>query len=252
MPDDKLPEERTGEETEIGAPAGRVQLGEYIIEEKIGAGGMGQVFRAKQPSLDRMVALKVLPRGVASDRESVERFYREARSAAGLVHPNIVQIYTVGEEKGVPYFAMEYVIGEDLERRIKRGDRFTVEEAVGITASVAMALACAEEAGIVHRDIKPGNIMIDSHGVVKVTDFGLAKAVKLIDSEITQAGFIVGTPSYMAPEQAEARDVDHRTDIYSLGVVFYELLCGRSPFKAEDPASLIYMHVHVPPDPPSS
>ena len=243
----KLPESNQSE-----VPAGRVQLGEYVIEGKLGAGGMGQVYKARQPSLDRMIALKVLPRGVASNRESVERFYREARSAARLVHPNIVQVYTVGEEKGVPFFAMEYVVGEDLERRMKRGETFTVDEAVGVVASVAMALACAAESGIVHRDVKPGNIMIDSHGVVKVTDFGLAKAVKLIDAEITQAGFIVGTPTYMSPEQAEGGALDHRSDIYSLGAVFYELLCGRPPFVSEDPATLIYQHVHKPPEPPRS
>jgi serine/threonine protein kinase/DNA-binding beta-propeller fold protein YncE len=242
-----LPESKGSE-----VPAGRVQLGEYVIEGKLGAGGMGQVYKARQPSLDRMIALKVLPRSVASNRESVERFYREARSAARLVHPNIVQVYTVGEEKGVPYFAMEYVIGEDLERRMKREDVLSVKEVLGVVASVAMALACAEESGIVHRDVKPGNIMIDSHGVVKVMDFGLAKAVKLIDAEITQAGFIVGTPTYMSPEQAEGGAVDHRSDIYSLGVVFYELLCGRPPFVSRDPATLIYQHVHKPPEPPRS
>jgi len=236
--------------TEPYVPSGRVQLGEYIIEERIGSGGMGQVYRARQPSLDRMVALKVLPRSTAQSAEHVERFYREARNAAKLIHPNIVQIYTVGEDKGVPYFAMEYVIGEDLDRRLQRGEKFSIQETLGIVTSVAMALACAEEHGIVHRDIKPGNIMIDSHGVVKVTDFGLAKAVKVLDTEITQAGFIVGTPTYMAPEQAEGREVDVRTDIYSLGVVFYELLCGRPPFKSDDPATMIYMHVHKAPDPP--
>jgi DNA-binding beta-propeller fold protein YncE/tetratricopeptide (TPR) repeat protein/predicted Ser/Thr protein kinase len=229
-----------------------VQLGEYIIEERIGAGGMGQVYRAKQPSLDRMIALKVLPRSVAADQEAVDRFRREARNAARLVHSNIVQIYTVGEDRGVPYFAMEYVKGEDLEQRLRRGDSFTTKEAIGIVASTSMALACAEEHGIVHRDIKPGNVMIDSHGVVKVMDFGLAKAVKFFDTEITQAGFIVGTPTYMAPEQAEAMDIDHRTDIYSLGVVFYELLTGRPPFQSDDPATLIYMHVHRDPEPPTN
>ena len=261
-PPSPSPSERTGggsQEARSGrsrrgpddeAPSGRVQLGEYIIEERIGAGGMGQVYRAKQPSLDRMIALKVLPRSVAADQEAVDRFRREARNAARLVHANIVQIYTVGEDRGVPYFAMEYVKGEDLEQRLHKSDRFTTKEVIGVVASTSMALACAEEHGIVHRDIKPGNIMIDSHGVVKVMDFGLAKAVKFFDTEITQAGFIVGTPTYMAPEQAEAMGIDHRTDIYSLGVVFYELLTGRPPFQSDDPATLIYMHVHRDPEPP--
>jgi len=211
---------------------------------------MGQVYRARQPSLDRMVALKVLPRSVAANRDAVSRFYREAKNAAGLVHPNIVQIYTVGEERGVPYFAMEFVEGEDLEKRLESGKPLSTDDVVGIVASVAMALACAEEHGIVHRDIKPGNVMIDRHGVVKVTDFGLAKAVKFFETEITQAGFVVGTPTYMSPEQGTGKEVDNRADIYSLGVVFYELLCGRPPFQSEDPATLIYKHVHEPPVPP--
>lgn len=233
-------------------PLGRVQLGEYIIEGKIGSGGMGHVYKARQPSLDRMVALKVLPKAVAANQEAVDRFYREARSSARLIHPNIVQIYTVGQERGVPFFAMEYVIGEDLEKKLGRGERFSVEEAVGILASVAMALACAEDHSIVHRDIKPGNVMIDQHGVVKVMDFGLAKAVGFIGTGITQDGLILGTPTYMSPEQAEGKDLDVRSDIYSLGVVFYELLCGEPAFRADDPVALIYMHINKEPEPPRS
>ena len=232
-------------------PLCRIRLGEYLIEQKIGGGGMGQVFRAKQESLDRVVALKVLPKTVSSDRELVERFYREARSAARLIHPNVVQIYSVGEEHGVPYFAMELIDGEDLEEKLRRGEKFSVEESVNIVAGGAMALACANDSGIIHRDIKPGNIMIDARGQIKVTDFGLAKPVEEMKDNITQAGYIVGTPTYMSPEQGEGLGNDTRSDMYSLGVVFYELLTGTVPFKAKNPASLIYMHVHQPPVPPS-
>jgi len=227
-----------------------VQLGDYVIEERIGSGGMGEVFRARQQSLDRVVALKILPRSVAEDATAKERFFREARSAASLVHPNVVQIYTVGEERGIPFFAMEYIEGRDLGNRLKTGERFTLGEVVDIMASVAMALEFAEEHGIVHRDIKPANIMIDKSRTVKVMDFGLAKATTSI-TQITQAGFIVGTPTYMSPEQAEGGEVDIRSDIYSLGIVFYLLLTGRPPFSADSPAAVIYQHLHARPVSPS-
>ncbi|HHN46326.1 MAG TPA: hypothetical protein ENN09_02690 [Planctomycetes bacterium] len=229
----------------------RVRLGEYEIIERIGAGGMGQIFKATQVSLDRVVALKLLPKSMAKDRGLVERLYREAKAAARIIHPNVVQIYSVGEEHGVPYFAMEFVEGEDLEQKLSSGNHFTLEEAVDMVAAVAMALSAAAELGIVHRDIKPANIMINKSGVIKVTDFGLAKPTQTEAMNITQAGYIVGTPTYMSPEQAEGGDVDGRSDIYSLGIVFYELLTGLPPFVADSPAALIYKHVHETPRPPS-
>jgi serine/threonine protein kinase len=237
-------------ETAVGEKR-RVRLGEYEVIERIGAGGMGQIFKATQTSLDRVVALKLLPKSMAKDRALVERLYREAKAAAKIVHPNVVQIYSVGEEHGVPYFAMEYVEGEDLEQKLSRGDKFTLEETIDMVAAVAMALSAAAELTIVHRDIKPANIMINKTGVVKVTDFGLAKPAQSNAMNITQAGYIVGTPTYMSPEQAEGAEVDTRSDIYSLGIVFYELLTGLPPFVAESPAALIYKHVHENPRPPS-
>lgn len=213
---------------------------------------MGQIFKASQTSLDRVVALKLLPKSMARDRALVERLYREAKAAARIIHPNVVQIYSVGEEHGVPYFAMEYVEGDDLEKMLSGGRRFTLEEAIDLVAAVALALSAAGELGIVHRDIKPANIMITKAGVVKVTDFGLAKPTASADAmNITQAGYIVGTPTYMSPEQAEGTDVDIRSDMYSLGVVFYELLTGMPPFIADSPAALIYKHVHEDPRLPS-
>jgi serine/threonine-protein kinase len=225
-------------------------FGEFVIESPIGEGGMGKVFRARQVTLDRWVALKVLAKA-ADNKDFVQRFYREARSAARLVHPNIIQIYTVGEHQGVPFFAMEYVDGLDLQRLMQNHpDRLTVEETVEIIRSVAKALVIGLEHAVVHRDIKPGNIMITRSGLVKVMDFGLAKSPEL-DHATTQSGVIVGTPAYMSPEQGAGRAVDSRSDIYSLGCVLYECLADRPPFDADNVASLIYKHGYEAPTRPT-
>jgi len=239
---------QSSEEKPADLPVKR--LGEYVLQRRLGAGGMGEVFLARQESLDREVALKILPKEVAQDKELIDRFYREARSAARLIHPNVVQMYFVGQEDDTTFFAMEYVDGEDLSHRLRRGESFTLEESINIVASVCMALAVAGEQKIVHRDIKPANIMIDRSGLVKVMDFGLAKATTAA-THITQAGFVLGTPTYMSPEQGEGKEVDTRSDIYSLGVVFYELLTGLPPFQSENPAALIYQHIHNDPAPPT-
>ena len=221
---------------------------DFICESVLGEGGMGKVYRARQISLDRWVALKVLPR--ASESGSfIDRFKREARSAAALVHPNIIQIYTFGELKGIPYFAMEYIEGEDLENILRvSADKLTTDEIIEIIRSVTKALAVAMERGIVHRDIKPANIMLTRSGLVKVMDFGLAKGIT--NEAVTQAGLVVGTPAYMSPEQGASRPVDTRSDIYSLGCVMYNCLCGQAPFTAENVASLLYKHMYEPPEPP--
>ncbi len=228
------------------------QLGDFILEKKLGAGGMGEVYMARQISLDRVVAVKVLPKSLAAQESFIERFQREAKAAANLIHPNVIQIYQIGIDTGVPYFAMEYVEGEDLQQRMKRlKAQMAYEEAVDITAGVANALACAYERGIVHRDIKPSNIMIDRNGVVKVMDFGLAKVVTDSASNLTQSGLIMGTPNYISPEQGKGDPIDSRSDIYSLGVVFYEMITGVLPFRADTPAALIYKHAFEMPDPPT-
>ncbi len=227
------------------------QLGDFVLEKKIGHGGMGEVYLAHQVSLDRRVAVKVLPRSLATQENFIERFQREAKAAANLIHPNVIQIYSIGVEQGTPYFAMEYVDGEDLAERLKRVKRLSYEEAVDIVAGVANALACAYEKNIVHRDIKPSNIMLDKNNVVKVMDFGLAKATQGGDQvNLTQSGLIMGTPNYMSPEQARGEPLDCRSDLYSLGVVFYELITGRLPFVADTPAALIYKHAYEEPEPP--
>ncbi len=219
---------------------------EFVIESMIGEGGMGKVYRARQTALDRWVALKVLPR--AKENPSfTERFYREARSAARLVHPNIIQIHTVGEMQGVPYFTMEYVEGEDLEHIIQAADMPLSNDCIiEIARSVAKALAVAFEQGVVHRDIKPANIMVSKTGLVKVMDFGLAKE---LDHSITQSGMVVGTPSYMSPEQGSGQTVDFRSDLYSLGCVLYACIKGEPPFLGEKVATIIYKHMFEPPPP---
>jgi tetratricopeptide (TPR) repeat protein/predicted Ser/Thr protein kinase len=227
------------------------QLGDFVLEKKLGQGGMGEVYKARQISLDRVVAVKILPRSLAAQENFIERFQREAKAAANLIHPNVIQIYSIGVEAGTPYFAMEYVEGEDLQMRMKRAGRLSFEESVEIVAGVANALACAYEKGIVHRDIKPSNIMIDKNGVVKVMDFGLAKATQDGGSNLTQSGLIMGTPNYISPEQGKGETIDCRSDIYSLGVVFYELLTGALPFRADTPAALIYKHAFESPEPPT-
>ena len=187
----------------------------------MGGGGLGQVSKGRVDSLGGEGALKVLPAHSAQNQEMKERFFREARSAAKLVDPNVVQVYAVGEENNVPYFAMEYVRGADLAKRLEQGQQFSTSEILNIASSVVMALAAAEEHGIVHRDVKPGNIMIDEKGVVKVMDFGLAKATTTGVTNITQAGFVVGTPTHMSPEQGEGLVVDIRSDVYSVVCVLF-------------------------------
>jgi serine/threonine protein kinase len=225
-----------------------VHIGEFVIESVLGEGGMGRVYRARQVALDRWVALKVLS-GAQSNRNFVDRFLREARSAARLVHPNIIQVYSVGDQGGIPYFTMEYVEGEDIEHLLRpgAGDPFSMDEVIEIIRSVTKALGLASEHGIVHRDIKPANVMVTKTGLVKVMDFGLAKgAVADTDHALTQQGLIVGTPAYMSPEQGASKVLDFRADQYSLGCVMYECITGQPPFKADNVASLIFKHMYEP------
>jgi len=227
------------------------RIGDFLLEAKLGEGGMGVVFRARQVSLDRPVALKFLSHHASLGRRFAERFYREARAAAQLVHPNIIQIYVIGEHEGTPYFAMEYVEGLDLSHLLHSGEPLQHEESLEVIRSVAKALEMAAERGIVHRDIKPANIMITRSGAAKVMDFGLAKATATVQQSLTQEGQIVGTPTYLSPEQALSKDVDTRSDLYSLGCVLYECLTGHPPFQADNVAALIFKHLYEAPAPPS-
>ena len=224
------------------------KLGEFEILEKLGHGGMGAVYKARQSSLGRLVALKVLPAHMASDEEFIIRFKAEARSAASLNHPGIVQVYAAGEDQGTHYFAMEFVDGESLQDRLKRKGRIAPVEALAICAHVATALNHAwQKAKIIHRDIKPDNIFLSSDGDVKLGDLGLAKSV-IGDSQLTRTGASMGTPYYISPEQANGdANLDFRSDIYSLGCTLYHLLTGETPYTASSPMAVMIKHITQPP-----
>jgi serine/threonine protein kinase len=230
----------------VGAAIGQ----QYEIEDEIGRGGMSVVYRARDTKLDRRVALKVLPPELAYDPAVRTRFTREAQTAARLSHAHIVPIYDVGEREGFAYLVMAYVTGGSLATLIAREPRQPVDEVRRILAEVADALAHAHLHGIVHRDIKPDNILLDGQtGRVLVTDFGIARAVE-VGKRLTMTGIAVGTPTYMSPEQATAeRDIDGRSDIYSLGVVGYQMLTGRVPFDAGSSMALLLKHVTERPRP---
>jgi uncharacterized RDD family membrane protein YckC len=202
---------------------------------------MGSVFLGRDTSLDRKVALKVLDPEVGVDPDMVARFVREARSQASIDHPNITQIYFVGEDRGFHFFAMEFVKGQTLEARLKEG-RLPWPRAVEIATSVARGLQKAREQGFVHRDIKPSNLLIDSAGQVKIADFGLVKNLES-EAELTREGMILGSPLYMSPEQGRSESADHRSDIYSLGCVLYHMLTGGLPFSGPTAVTIITKHV---------
>jgi predicted Ser/Thr protein kinase len=226
------------------------KLGDFEIKEEIGRGGMGQVYRARQISLDRDVAIKILPGNLSEVEEFRERFDVEAKAVASLVHENILQMYSKGvTEDGVHYFAMEYVDGEDLASILKKGTVFSEKEAIGIAVQICRGLEAAWRKNIIHRDIKPSNIIVTKTGTAKIADFGLAKSLDAT-KKLTQTNMYMGTVAYISPEQGEGKPLDHRTDIYSLGIVLYQLLTGSVPFKAETPSSVIYKHVYETPPPP--
>jgi serine/threonine-protein kinase len=214
---------------------------EYEILEELGRGGMAIVFRAKEKLLDREVAIKVLPFSLAFDKDFVERFQREARTSAKLEHPNIIPIYRVGKSGRVIYFVMKFLRGKPLSALLAARGALPPQEIRQVLGQMGRALAYAHRSGIVHRDIKPDNIMFDEHGQALVTDFGIAKAAT--GGKLTGTGMAIGTPHYMSPEQARAQSLDGRSDIYSLGVVAYQCLTGVVPFDGEDSFSIGYKHI---------
>jgi len=214
---------------------------EYEILEELGRGGMAIVFKAREKQLERDVAIKVLPFSLAFDKEFVERFQREARTSAKLEHPSIIPIYRVGKSGRVIYFVMKFLRGKPLSSVLAARGTLPPAEIRQILVQVARALAYAHKSGIVHRDIKPDNIMFDEHGLAVVTDFGIAKAAS--GGKLTGTGMSIGTPHYMSPEQARAQPLDGRSDIYSLGVVAFQSLTGRVPFDGEDSFSIGYKHI---------
>jgi len=228
---------------------GQVFSDRYRIEREIARGGMAEVYLARDESLNRQVALKALFPEFAREPSFVERFRREAQAAANLNHPNIVGIYDWGQEDGTYFIVMEYVEGRSLRDLIRSEGLIDPGRAADITAEIASALAFAHRSGVVHRDVKPGNVLITPQGNVKVTDFGIARAGA--SDGLTQTGSVMGTATYFSPEQAQGLAVDGRSDVYSLGVVLYELVCGGVPFVADSPVSVAYKHVREEPVPPS-
>lgn len=227
----------------------RVYNGRYEIVRHIARGGMAEVYQAHDQLLDRNVALKVLFPELSVDPSFVARFRREAQAAANLSHQSIVGIYDWGEEDGTYFIVMEYVEGRPLSQLLRREGRLTPNKAAQIAAGTAAALGYAHRHGVVHRDVKPGNILLDNNGSIKVTDFGIARAGDTTEN-LTQTGIVMGTATYFSPEQAQGLDTDARTDLYSLGVVLYEMVTGRPPFVGDTPVSIAYKHVKEDPEPP--
>jgi serine/threonine protein kinase len=222
-------------------------LGEFEILQLLGQGGMGEVYKARQTSLERTVALKTLTPVLAANPQYIARFRQEAKVAARLNHPNLVQVYSAGENEGQYWFAMEYVEGESAQARLQRAGRLEPREAVAISIHVATALEFGwRKAKLIHRDIKPDNIFLSADGEVKLGDLGLAKSVGQ-EQGLTTTGAPMGTPHYMAPEQAEeSKDVDLRTDIYSLGCTLYHFLCGHPPYTGSSAFAIMTKHVNAP------
>ncbi|MBE0712173.1 MAG: serine/threonine protein kinase, partial [Candidatus Aminicenantes bacterium] len=221
-------------------------VGHYLIEEKLGEGGMGVVYKARDTRLDRPVAVKVLPHDRVADPERKRRFIQEAKAASALNHPNIITIHDIGQAESIDFIAMEYVDGRTLDDMIGRKG-LRLGEALKYAIQIADALTAAHAAGIIHRDLKPGNVMVTAKGQIKVLDFGLAKLMEALPGGIadptltlkpaTEEGKIVGTIAYMSPEQAEGKKVDTRSDIFSFGSVLYEMVTGRRAFPGESSAS---------------
>src|ERR671923_2986375 len=215
--------------------------GRYRLDAQIGAGGMSTVYLAFDQTLERDVAIKLMHREIATDSYQLERFRREARAVAQLSHPHIVGVIDAGEDEGRPYIVFEYVHGETLKDRIRRNGRLPIDESLAYAIEIARALGAAHAALIVHRDVKPQNVLIDPEGSAKVTDFGIARS--LDEEGLTADGRVLGTTDYVSPEQALGHDVDGQSDIYSLGVVLYEMLAGEVPFKGENQVAVAMKHV---------
>jgi eukaryotic-like serine/threonine-protein kinase len=230
-------------------PESLTQIGKYHIERELGRGGMGVVYRAFDPVVERTVAIKTIRLDVENPGELVDRLKREAKSVGQLEHANIVTLYDAGESSGMFYLAMQFIQGETLQDRINRQKWFTWKETHELMRQIAAGLGYAHDHGVVHRDIKPANIMITPEGVVKLTDFGIAK---LADTGVSSSGLIVGTPSYMSPEQALGRPVDARSDIFSLGSILYELTTAEKAFPGQNATTIIYKIVHESPVPVTS
>jgi serine/threonine-protein kinase PpkA len=243
-PEKPAPESSASEETLLREALKK----RYEIIRKLGSGGMASVYLAREIALNREVAIKVLPQALLRDGDFVERFKNEAQIAANLEHPNIVRIYQIGEEKNLCYFVMSYIPGGSISDQIKKNKTIEIEDIIQWGAEVCSALSYAHQQGVIHRDLKPDNIMLDKSRRAVVMDFGIARAA--VGARLTQTGAVIGTPQYMSPEQARGKGLDGRSDIYSMGMVLYQMAAGSLPFQGPDAASLMYMHVHENPEPP--
>jgi serine/threonine-protein kinase len=232
-------------ETTTGAPGaltGTVLSGRYRLESKLGRGGMSTVYLARDETLERWVAAKVLHREISDQPDQIERFRREARAVAQVSHPNVVAVIDAGEDAGRPYIVFEYCDGETLKARIDRQGGLPLDEAAAYAIEVGRGLGAAHARRLVHRDVKPQNVLIDSEGRAKVTDFGIAR--ELEQDGLTKTGRVLGTTDYVSPEQAMGQPVDDRSDIYSLGILLYEMLTGEVPFKADNLVGVAMKHVN--------
>ncbi|MGH7205210.1 MAG: serine/threonine-protein kinase [Nitrospiraceae bacterium] len=247
LPDTAVAKNRSDRTLVLNHEQARSTFGRYRILKELGRGAMGVVYLGKDPTIHRFVAIKTMRLDQVDEPDEVknikERFFREAESTGRLMHPNIVTIYDAGEEEGVGYIAMEHVDGTTLTGWCRKGSLLPVQRVTLITAEVAEALDYAHRQGVVHRDIKPANIMVTTNGIVKVMDFGIAR---ITSSKKTQTGTIMGSPSYMSPEQVSGAKVDGRSDIFSLGVVLFELLTGTVPFDAENVPAVLFKIAHEP------
>jgi serine/threonine-protein kinase len=225
-----------------GSLIGTLLSGRYRLESKLGSGGMSTVFLARDETLERWVAVKVMHREISDQPDQLERFRREARAVAQLSHPNVVAVIDAGEDGGFPYIVLEFVEGETLKQRIDRLGRLPVDEAAAYAIEIGRGLAAAHARRLVHRDVKPQNVLIDGEGRAKVTDFGIARSLE--SDGLTKTGRVLGTTDYVAPEQAMGHGVDARSDIYALGVLLYEMVTGDVPFKAETVVGVAMKHVN--------
>ena len=219
----------------------------YQLAERLGEGGMAEVYRAEDLRLGRPVAVKILRQQYSNEQNLLRRFINEARSIAGFSHPNVVSVYDVGRDERYYYIVMEYVSGEDLRQRLERDQRLSVDEALDIVQQMARGIGYAHQRGLVHRDIKPGNILITKKGHVKVADFGIAKA--LASAGLTEPGVVWGTTAYLSPEQVRGEQATTESDVYAIGIVLYEILSGLPPFQGEDRVAIALKHLHDDPPP---
>lgn len=247
-PDQTVPAPFTFHTTKIDIPRGTLFADRYEILEELGSGGMGRVYKVFDQKIKEVVALKLIKSEIAANERTIERFANELKYSRKIAHRNVCRMYDLGHEGPVPYITMEYISGEDLKSFIRRSGQLSIGKAVSIAKQISDGLSEAHHLGIVHRDLKPTNIMIDQEGNAKIMDFGIARSLHV--EGVTASGTMIGTPEYMSPEQAEFSNVDERSDIYSLGVILYEMLTGVTPFSGETPLGVALKHkIEMPRDP---